>query len=216
MAIPSKEEFRKALEQRHGAALQDRFSRASVAVCGLGGLGSGIAIALARAGVGRLHLLDFDKVELSNLNRQQYTVSQLGMYKTEALRDTLLSVAPYCETVIHTERIGEENLEELLRDAEVVCEALDRAEEKAMLVNGVLEQLSAIRYLVSAFGHGGNLAVLQRHPDAQSRQAVLSVRRRDERHCRDRALSGVVPRACFAPRIEANMVLRILAGEHEV
>ncbi|PWM36775.1 MAG: thiamine biosynthesis protein ThiF, partial [Clostridiales bacterium] len=124
MAIPSKEEFRKALEQRHGAALQDRFSRASVAVCGLGGLGSGIAIALARAGVGRLHLLDFDKVELSNLNRQQYTVSQLGMYKTEALRDTLLSVAPYCETVIHTERIGEENLEELLRDAEVVCEAL--------------------------------------------------------------------------------------------
>ena len=212
MAIPSKEEFRKALEQRHGAALQDRFSRASVAVCGLGGLGSGIAIALARAGVGRLHLLDFDKGELSNLNRQQYTVSQLGMYKTEALRDTLLSVAPYCETVIHTKRIGEENLEELLRDAEVVCEALDRAEEKAMLVNGVLEQLPNT-YLVSGSGMAGI-----------SSSNAIRTRRVGKRFylCGDGTsdiadgLCLVSSRVLICAAHEANMVLRILAGEYEV
>ncbi len=68
--IPTREEMYKALEERHGAELQRKLSAASVAVCGLGGLGSNIAIALARAGVGKLHILDFDRVDISNLNRQ--------------------------------------------------------------------------------------------------------------------------------------------------
>ena len=83
--IPTKEEMLLALEERHGKELQSKFSKASVAICGLGGLGSNIAIALARAGIGKLILIDFDKVDLSNLNRQQYFVSQIGMYKTDAL-----------------------------------------------------------------------------------------------------------------------------------
>ena len=70
--IPTEEEMRAALIERHGEEIQQRFAAASVAVCGLGGLGSNIAIALARAGVGHLHLIDFDRVDISNLNRQQY------------------------------------------------------------------------------------------------------------------------------------------------
>ncbi len=79
---------------RHGPALQGRFSAASVAVCGLGGLGSNLALCLARAGVGWLHLIDFDRVELSNLHRQQYFATQLGQPKTEALRDILPAPPP--------------------------------------------------------------------------------------------------------------------------
>ena len=82
--IPSKEAMLKALEERHGRELQRKFTSAVVAVCGLGGLGSNIAASLARAGIGRLILIDFDRVELSNLHRQQYKVSQIGRYKTEA------------------------------------------------------------------------------------------------------------------------------------
>mgnify|MGYP002603664626 CR=1 FL=1 len=102
---PSREEVIKALSQRHGEELQKKFSGARAAVCGLGGLGSNIALALARAGLGTLHLIDFDRVELSNLNRQQYSFSQLGLYKTEALRENILSAAPYCRVIIDTVRI---------------------------------------------------------------------------------------------------------------
>ena len=92
--IPSKQEMDEALIARHGAELHARLSHASVAICGLGGLGSNIAIALARAGVGHLHLIDFDRIDISNLNRQQYFVRQLGLFKTEALRDNLKEIAP--------------------------------------------------------------------------------------------------------------------------
>lgn len=149
--IPSKEEMYCALEERHGVETQKKFSEASVAICGLGGLGSNIAIMLARAGIGRLHLMDYDRVDISNLNRQQYTVSQLGMYKTQALRDTLQVIAPYCEVTIDTLRITEQNIKELLRGETIICEAFDNAEEKAMLVNGVMENFPD-KYLISGSG----------------------------------------------------------------
>ena len=82
--IPTKEEMRKALELRQGKVLQQKFSAATIAVCGLGGLGSNIAVSLARAGIGKLILIDFDRVDVTNLHRQQYKASQIGMYKTEA------------------------------------------------------------------------------------------------------------------------------------
>ncbi|MGN0586271.1 MAG: thiamine biosynthesis protein ThiF [Oscillospiraceae bacterium] len=154
MAVPSREEMYAALEARHGSELQRKISAASVAVCGLGGLGSNIAIMLARAGIGRLHLIDFDRVDLSNMNRQQYFVRQLGMFKTEALRDTLRDIAPYCQIEIDTVRITEDNLVPLLQNEDIICEAFDNAECKAMLVNGVLENLPE-KYLTAASGMAG-------------------------------------------------------------
>ena len=77
--IPSKEEWIKALNDRHGVEFQKKISSTAVAVCGLGGLGSNISIALARAGIGKLILIDFDKVDITNLHRQQYKVSQIGI-----------------------------------------------------------------------------------------------------------------------------------------
>ena len=139
---------------RHGPALHRRFSSATVAVCGLGGLGSNIAVALARAGVGKLLLLDFDRVDITNLHRQQYKANQIGRYKTEALAENLREIAPYTEIRPVTAKITEENLAALLQGADIVCEAFDGAESKAMLVNGVLEQLPRC-YLVAASGMAG-------------------------------------------------------------
>ena len=80
--IPEREDLQRALAARHGRAVQEKFNQATVAICGLGGLGSNIAIALARAGVGRLILTDFDMVDITNLHRQQYKATQLGEFKT--------------------------------------------------------------------------------------------------------------------------------------
>lgn len=209
--IPTREEMYRALEERHGAEVQKKFSEASVAICGLGGLGSNIAIMLARAGIRRLHLIDFDKVDISNLNRQQYAVSQLGMDKTQALADTLKAIAPYCEVVTDTMRITEQNIKELLDGETIICEAFDKAEEKAMLVNGVLEYLPE-KYLVSGSGMAG----------FDSANSIKT--RKVTKHfylCGDGVsniedgIGLVSPRVMICAAHQAHMVLRILMEEYE-
>lgn len=152
--IPKKEEMIKAFEARHGKILQKKFFESTVAVCGLGGLGSNIAVSLARAGIGKLILIDYDKVDITNLHRQQYKASQIGMYKTNALFENLKEISPYNDIVIHTVKIDEDNALELLKEADIICEAFDNAECKAMLVNTVLEKMND-KFIVSASGMAG-------------------------------------------------------------
>ena len=152
--IPTKDEWNKALCERHGEELQQKFSSATVAICGLGGLGSNIAISLARAGIGKLILIDFDKVDITNLHRQQYKASQIGMDKTDALSENLKEIAPYIGIESHTVRITENNAVEILKDADIICEAFDNAECKAMLTNLVLEEMPD-KFLVAASGMAG-------------------------------------------------------------
>ena len=209
--IPSREVMREALNIRHGEDLQNKISAARVAVCGLGGLGSNIAIALARAGVGHLHLIDFDRVDLTNLNRQQYAVGQLGQYKTDALRETLSLVSPYCNVTCDTIQVTEENLPDLLRTEDYICEAFDRAEAKAMLVSGVLEHFPE-KYLVAGSGLAG-----------LGSANTIQTRRVSQRFylCGDGTSDSSVGLGLVASRVlvcaahEANMILRLIAGETE-
>ena len=152
--IPTKEEWYRALSERHGEKVQKNFESATVAVCGLGGLGSNIAFALARAGIGKLILIDFDNVDITNLHRQQYKASQIGTNKTDALRGNLFEIAPYAAIETHSVRISENNAEELLEKADIICEAFDDAECKATLVNLVLEKMPE-KHLVVASGMAG-------------------------------------------------------------
>lgn len=152
--IPSRQEMLHALEQRHGAVLQQKFSSACVAICGLGGLGSNIALSLARAGIGSLILIDFDRVDVTNLHRQQYKASQIGRCKTEALSENLEEIAPYLQITAHTVRMTEQNAAKLLAEADIVCEAFDSPQTKAMLTNLVLETMPE-KYLIAASGMAG-------------------------------------------------------------
>ncbi len=207
----TEKEWHDAIEARHGKALQERISAASVAVCGLGGLGSNVAITLARAGIGKLRLIDFDRVDISNLHRQQYAVSQLEMYKTEAMRQTLSAITPYCEVVTDTVRLNEENLS-LVADCDIVCECFDSAECKAMLVNGVSERFPE-KHIVAASGmsglHTGN---------------TIQTKKLGKRLyiCGDGMSDISADGTLFAPRVmlcaahQANTVLRIIAGKFDV
>lgn len=209
--IPKKEEWQKALSDRHGAELQMKFLSATVAVCGLGGLGSNIATALTRAGIGKLILIDFDRVDITNLHRQQYKIGQIGMYKTEALSENIKEISPYTEIETHTVKIDENNAYELLKSADIICEAFDKAERKAMLVNLVLEFMPD-KYIVSASGMAGMESANAIHTRRLSKRFYL---------CGDEISDVSDGMAIFSSRVmlcaahQAHTVLRILANEFE-
>ena len=206
--LPTREEVHQALAARHGEELQRRFADAHVAICGLGGLGSNIAIALARAGIGSLHLIDFDRVDLANLNRQQYAFDQLGQPKTEAMARTLARIAPYVEVRTDDVRLTDENLAPLLSGADIVCEAFDKAEAKAILVNGVLERLPGA-IVVAASGLAGlGTANTIRTRRVGSRLYLCG----DDMSDVDDLGTLYPTRAMLCAAHQAHMILRILAG----
>ena len=152
--MEEKTALQQALHKGLTAEQSQRLQAAKVAIVGLGGLGSNVALWLARLGVGQLLLYDFDKVELSNLNRQYYFLEDVGQYKATALLRHLKAVNPYGNYCSEVVRLTEDNLPELLSEAHIVCEALDKPEAKALLVNGVLESFPD-KYLVAASGLAG-------------------------------------------------------------
>lgn len=210
--LPTKEEWIKALTERHGKELQQAFSSATVAICGLGGLGSNIAISLARVGIGKLILCDFDIVDITNLHRQQYKASQIGMHKTDSLADNLREINPYIVLEVYTERITEDNAVILLQGADIICEAFDDAECKAILTNTVLTQMPD-KYLVAASGMAG-----------MGSTNSIKARRITSRFylCGDETsevsdgIGLVAPRVSLCAAHEAHTVLRILAKQFEV
>ncbi len=209
---PTKEQWYKALCERHGEDLQEKFTSATVAICGLGGLGSNIAVALARAGVGRLVLVDFDKVDITNLHRQQYKAEQIGRYKTEALAENLKEISPYTEIVLHTVKLTEENTVDLLEDADIICEAFDNVECKAQLVNTVLERMPH-KYVVAASGMAGiSSANTIRTRKVTSKFYLCG----DEISDVNESIGLVSSRVMLCASHQAHMVLRILANEFEV
>lgn len=149
-----KELIYQTLNDRHGIVNQEKLNNAKVAIAGLGGLGSNIAVALARIGVGHLHLIDFDKVDISNLNRQHYFISHLNKYKTQALAEQLQMINPYLNIVTDCIKVTEDNIFALFKDEDIICEAFDFPENKAMLVNKVLE-LFPEKYIISGSGMAG-------------------------------------------------------------
>ena len=208
-AFLSRQEWLAALAERHGAARQEKFSRGRVAICGLGGLGSRVAELLTRAGTGYLRLIDFDRLEATNLNRQWYFMEQLGRYKAEALAENLRRITPYVELDVHTVRVTEENLAGLLNDVDVIVEAFDNAACKAMLVNGVRENFPHCP-LVAASGMAGFASA-----------NAMRVRRLSENFflCGDGSSDAGAGDGLYGARVnicsaqEALVVLQLLAGE---
>lgn len=150
----SSELTRTLYDARYGVEIMDKLQASSVAICGLGGLGSVIAIALARVGVGKLLLIDYDIVDATNLARQQYTFNDIGQYKTVALKKQIEQLSTLTTVEIATTKLTEENIPSLLKGYPIICEALDKPEMKAILVNMVLSHLPE-SIIVSGSGMAG-------------------------------------------------------------
>jgi sulfur-carrier protein adenylyltransferase/sulfurtransferase len=109
-----------------GAEGQARLRGASVLVIGAGGLGSAVLQYLCAAGVGRLMIIDHDRVEESNLHRQPiYRMSELGVLKARAARDTLLAANPEVRVEAICERLTPSNASRLVAEVDLVVDAAD-------------------------------------------------------------------------------------------
>lgn len=210
--ILTKEEIKAALEERHSPEIQEKLSAGRVAIAGLGGLGSNVAYSLTRIGVGHLHLIDFDVVDITNLNRQQYFMEHLGMPKTDALESLLKKINPYLDIQTDCVRVTEDNIRELFGEWDIVCEAFDDPGAKAMLVNGILECFPE-KKLVSASGMAG----------FDSSNSIVTKKVSDNFYlCGDRVSAPEYGRGLMAPRVaicaahEANMITRLILGEEDV
>jgi len=208
---PSSEEFECLLVARHSPGVHQKIKKSIVGIAGLGGLGSAVAIALARIGIGTLILVDFDVVEPSNLNRQQYFVHQIGMPKADALRENISKINPYVKVLPHSERLDRDNVKRIFKEAEVVVEAFDRAEEKAMLIN-VLSEKMPDQYIVAASGvagYGDNNEI--RTVRFSSKIFIVG----DQKTAAQPGVGLMAPRVGIAAHHQANLVLRILLGEEK-
>ena len=207
--ILTKDEFYKALVDRHGAENQKKFDEAVVAICGLGGLGSNIATCLARAGIGHLILIDYDFVDVSNLHRQQYKINQVGMKKTDAMAANLHEINPYIKIETYNIKLTEANTKPLIEKADIVCEAFDSPESKAMLVNLVLEQMSD-KYILSSSGMAGFGSANDIKTRRVSKRFYLSG---DGVSDVNDGIGLISSRVMVCGAHEAHMVVKILIGE---
>lgn len=137
----SREMLDAAFDARFPQDVKEKLQNARVAIAGLGGLGSNIAVMLARSGVGHMLLLDYDVVDITNLNRQMYNITHIGKPKTEALSEIIAGINPYLDITIKTVKLTEDNIPDLLNGYPIICEAFDQPDQKATLVNTVLRTL---------------------------------------------------------------------------
>ena len=207
--IPTEDELEGLMAARHTPGVHTRLKEAVVGIAGVGGLGSAVAVALARVGVGRLVIADFDVVEPSNLNRQQYFTDQIGRYKVDALTENLQRINPYVTVQAHCTLLTPENIPQLFSVCSVVVEAFDRADMKAMLVNTVLGAMtqSSIVAASGMAGYGSNNSIVTRKVSQRLYLTGDSV-------SEARPGNGLMaPRVGIAAHHQANQVVRILLGE---
>lgn len=195
----------KEIFSRHEAAVLAALRGATVGVAGSGGLGSNVAVSLARAGVGRLILADFDRIEPSNLNRQQYSVGQIGRRKVKTLQANLKQIAPFTKVRAHDIKVKPSNVDKLFGEADILVEAFDKAEQKGMLINSWL-QLHPDKPIIAASGlagYGGNSRL------KTQRMGNLYICGDGESQCQP-GISPMAPRVAIVANMQANLAVELL------
>ena len=196
------------LLKRNVKGIAKKLKKAKVCILGLGGLGSNVAVLLARAGIGHLKLIDFDVVEASNLNRQQYRISHIGIKKIEAMKTIIKEINPFVEIDTLDIKVDRENILSVVEDIEIVVEAFDRAETKAMAIEELLTNKNKI--VISASGMAG----------LGSANEIITRKIRDnfyligDSYSDYEEYSGIMStRVMLCAAHQANVVLRLILGE---
>ena len=206
-------EFAKKYLAGRDPVVLDALRRSAVGIAGAGGLGSSVAVALARAGVGRLVIADFDRVEASNLNRQQYFVDQVGRVKVEALKENLLRINPFSVYETHEARVTRRNAAAIFKAVDVLVEAFDNAEAKQMLIEACLRRYPG-RPIVAASGLAGYGGTRKLHVRRLGNLYICG----DEASQCPKGVSPMAPRVGVVAHMQANLVVELLVkmrGRHD-
>lgn len=191
-------------------AIRKSLKSRTVGIAGCGGLGSNCAVALARSGIGKLILVDFDKVEESNLNRQYFFHDQLGQPKSMALKESIHRIDQSIDIDSQIIKLDPTSVVDLFSSCDVIVEAFDSDHEKQMIIETVLDKFPD-KYIISGqglAGYGnndsirtqrlGNLFVIG--------DGMIAV---SEEH------PPLGPRVAVVAGMQANLVLEILLNEDQ-
>ena len=201
------QELRELMFARNAPAVNAALQGSRVATCGLGGLGSNVAILLARAGVGELFLIDFDVVEPTNLNRQQYEIGDLYRPKTDALREKIARINPFVRVRTLNERLTAQNVAEILKNERIICECFDDAAAKAMLFDALG---GTDRFLICASGMAGSGGANEIRTTRLGKNVFVCG---DRKSAAAQGVGLLAPRVAICAAHQANVALRLILGE---
>jgi len=208
--IPNAIEMESLLCARHSPGIHRMLKESIVGIAGLGGLGSNIALNLARLGVGRLVVADFDKVDPTNLNRQSYFVRNIGMRKTDAIAELIEEANPFVAVETHFVKVDSKNVS-IFKDCDVICEAFDVPKEKAMLLESVRLQFPEIPLVMGSGMAGYEGSNVIRTERIMKNIYVCG----DQSNAASMGVGLMSPRVAICAGHMSNMVLRLLLTEVE-
>lgn len=200
--LPPPECLKEMMAARNSPEVNVALDSAKVGIAGLGGLGSSVAIALARVGVSYLKLVDFDTVDPSNLNRQQYFISDIGKFKTQALADIIAKINPFVSVEIQTIKLDESNVNQIFENCDIVAECFDNPHAKAMLINHLKNKTIVAASGMAGFGRSDEIKTIQ-----MAKNLYI---------CGDLKSAASIGNGLMAPRVgicamhQANQILDIL------
>lgn len=188
------------------AEISSALSRFTVGIAGAGGLGSNCAAALARSGIGRLKIADFDIVSEANLNRQFFFLDQTGSKKVVALRENIERTGSGTSVEIFDVVVSPENVERIFGDCDIIVEAFDRADMKLMLTETVLTLWPGRPLILGSglagYGHTNEMRVR----DMGDNLWVCG----DESSEVSEDFPPMAPRVGIAANMQANLVIELL------
>lgn len=188
--------------------IKDKLKYYTAGIAGAGGLGSNCAVALARSGIGKLIIADFDTVIESNLNRQYYFYNQIGQIKVFALKNNLEHINPNVKIEIHNVKIDEDNLTHIFANCDIIVEAFDKADEKQMLIETVLTEFPD-KPVISGLGMAGFGETNSLHSRKIDNLYICG----DEKSEISEENPPLAPRVGIVANMQANLVLEILLND---
>lgn len=206
---PRADELEALMVARHGPGVHEKMKCALVGIAGCGGLGSAVAITLARLGLGALRLVDYDVVEPSNLNRQQFFIDQIGRMKTDALAENLRRINPYVRVEPIQTRLGRNNIAATFADCSAVAECFDDPVCKRDMTLAMRRDLPRVPLVtVSGIAGTGSAEAIR------VRKVFGNVWMVGDGETEAAPGVGLLaPRVAVAAGHQANLIMRILLGE---
>ena len=199
----------KTMDKEKINKIMKKLKESIVGIAGAGGLGSNAAVALARSGIGHLIIVDFDKVEKGNLNRQYYFTNQIGKVKVKALKDNIKKINPFVKVDVHKEKLAKGSMEKHFKDVDVIIEALDSAEMKTAFVEEIMHKLPKTPVIaasgVAGYGHSERIVT-------KKLGNLYMVYDADAKSSEDDIL--MAPRVCLMANWEANLALELILGKN--
>jgi len=197
--------FEKEFFAKHEPEILPVLRAAVVGIAGAGGLGSNAAVALARAGVGKLIIADHDRIEISNLNRQQYFWPQIGKVKVRTLLENLRKISPFSEYVGHHVRLTPKNIPRIFKTVDVMIEAFDLADQKEMLLETWISHFPK-KPIIMASGLSG-FGKNQKLKTRRIRNVYICG---DEESEAKEGISPMAPRVGIVANMQANLAVELL------